>query len=266
MYTNINHTKSYYRDEGNGEPVLLIHGNPDSADMWEDIITNLNSDHRCIAPDLPGFGRSDIDLDVDFNLDWAGQWLASFIDSIDIGEPVHLILHDIGAFYGIPFAILHPEKVKTICISNTLFFSDYRWHFWGRVWRSPILGELTDYLISKWLYKINMRSSSPKLSDEHLDKSYKMLRSNPKTTATILKVYRAMTPNVFTTWEDRYIALTKQKPVMVFWGNKDNYIPMKFGYAERFAQGQKLQHLADAGHWAMIEEPQRFVNAWREFV
>lgn len=266
MHTNIDSIKYYYREEGSGEPVLLIHGNPDSADMWDGVITNLKSDYRCIAPDLPGFGRSDIDLDVDFNLDWAGHWLKSFLQSIDIKEPVHLIVHDIGAFYGLPWAILNPEKVKTICISNTLFFSDYRWHFWGRVWRTPVLGESTDYFISKWLYKINMRSSSPKLSNEHLDRSYKLLRSNPKTQATILKVYRAMTPSVFKPWEDQYFALTKQKPVMVFWGDKDNYIPLKFGYAERFAYGQKVHHLPDAGHWAIVEEPEVFIKVWREFI
>ena len=262
MQITIDDVQYYYKDEGKGPIILLIHGNPDSADLWDDAVSILKSSHRCIVPDLPGFGRSDISTDVTFNMDYAHTWLASFLSAIKINQPVHLIVHDIGAFYGLPWAIVHPEQIKSICVTNTLFFSDYKWHFWGRIWRTPLLGELTDYLITKWLYKINLKGTSPKLTEAYLDKSYKLLRANPKTQPTILKVYRAMSPHVFKDWENRYLELTESKPTMVFWGENDNYIPLKYRYAERFANGQEVNRITDAGHWAVAEEPTLFANTW----
>lgn len=266
MKITIDKTDYYYKDEGKGEIILLIHGNPDSADYWDGLISKLSPTYRCIALDLPGFGRSDIEDDIAFSLDYAQKWLQSFLDTIQISDPVHLIVHDIGAFYGLSWAITTPRKIKSICITNTLFFSDYRWHFWGRVWRTPILGELTAYLNNKWLFKQTLKKSSPKLSDNYLNKSFELNRSNPKTHATVLKIYRAMSPIVFKDWEDRYLTLTEQKPILVIWGDKDPFIPLKFGYAERMANGQTVRRISDAGHWAAAEVPELFASYWQAFI
>jgi haloalkane dehalogenase len=48
----------HLRDEGVGTPTLFLHGNPDSADLWDGVITRLRPHHHCLAPDLPAFGRS----------------------------------------------------------------------------------------------------------------------------------------------------------------------------------------------------------------
>jgi hypothetical protein len=48
----------YLVDRGSGRPVLFLHGVPDTAEIWSDVITRLSTGYRCLAPDLPGFGRS----------------------------------------------------------------------------------------------------------------------------------------------------------------------------------------------------------------
>ena len=138
MTIQINQLNYFYKDEGQGEPILLIHGNPDSADYWDDVVPFLNKKYRCIRPDLPGFGRSDIADDFDFSLHGCQAWFDAFIAALNLEGPFHIIIHDVGAFYAITWAINNPEKVKSICITNTLFFSDYRWHIWGRIWLSLI--------------------------------------------------------------------------------------------------------------------------------
>ena len=265
MTVTIDNIPYYYRDEGEGEVVLLIHGNPDSADYWDGLMRHLVPTFRCIAPDLPGFGRSDIPDQLDFSLDYAHAWLQSFIEAIHLKKTVHLVVHDIGAFFGLSWATIHPQQVKSICVTNTLYFSDYRWHFWGRVWRTPILGELSGYFTSKWLYTTNLKKASPKLTEAFLEKGWDLFSANPKMHATILKVYRAMSPSVFKGWEDRYLELTKTKPTIVIWGDQDPYIPLKFGYAERMANGQTLHRIADAGHWVAAEIPELFALYWLEF-
>jgi pimeloyl-ACP methyl ester carboxylesterase len=52
-------------EEGSGPPILFLHGNPDSADMWRAVIVSLREQFRCLAPDLPGFGRSSAPADFD---------------------------------------------------------------------------------------------------------------------------------------------------------------------------------------------------------
>ena len=262
-YVKINNFSYFYKESGQGDSVVLLHGNPDSADLWDEVVTHLNPHFHCITPDLPGFGRSEVEADVQFSLAYCGKWLADFLAAIKITKPVHLIVHDVGAFYGLPWATTHSDKVKSICITNTLFFSDYKWHLWGRIWRTPILGELATMVTNKWLYKTNLNRASPKLTDAFLEKSFQHI--SPKMMDTVLKLYRAMSPSVFKGWEDKYLALTKTKPVLVIWGDKDPYIPLKFGYAERMANGQMLHRVADAGHWVAAEEPTLFANYWLEF-
>jgi len=74
MTININQLNYFYKESGQGETVLLVHGNPDSADYWDDVVPFLSKKYRCIRPDLPGFGRSDISDDFDFSLHGCQAW------------------------------------------------------------------------------------------------------------------------------------------------------------------------------------------------
>lgn len=263
MKININGINYFYKEVGSGETVVLVHGNPDSADSWDDLMPILSQKYHCIAPDLPGFGRSEIAKNFDFSLEGCQNWFSTFLKAIGITNPIHLIVHDVGAFYGITWAIKHPSQVRSLCITNTLFFSDYKWHPWGRIWRTPILGELSNLFLSKRLYTNGLRKSSPKLSDAYLEKGFSMI--SPKMQKTVLKLYRAMSPSVFKDWEDQYLELTNKKPVLVIWGDNDPYIPLSFGYAERMANGQTVHRLAKAGHWVAAEEPKLFAELWLIF-
>lgn len=265
MTTEINGLNYYYKDKGKGkEIILLLHGNPDSSDMWEGIFPFLEKEYRCIAPDLPGFGRSEIERKPQFSLEKGAHWLNAFISNLLITDPVHIILHDVGAFYGIPWAIKHPELVKSLCISNTLFFSNYSWHFWGRVWRTPILGEIATIFTTKSLFKREMLKGGPGLSNDYLEKAFAKL--TPQMKKTVLNMYRYMDPLIFKGWELAYEKLAGEVPIQVIWGDLDPYIPLRFGYAERFAQSQNLLHVPGAGHWVAAEKPELFAKTWLTFI
>ncbi|MEM6800391.1 MAG: alpha/beta hydrolase [Bacteroidota bacterium] len=264
MYAKIKDLSYYYQDRGKtGETVLLLHGNPDSSDMWEQLLQRIEPTYRCIALDLPGFGRSEIDKKVNFSLEEGAKWMQDFFESLDIKDSVHLILHDVGAFYGLPWAIRNPDNIKSLCVTNTLFFSDYSWHFWGRIWRTPIIGELAILFADKNLYKREMKKGGTGLSEEFLENGYKQMSFRMR--KTVLKMYRAMSPSVFRVWEEDYLKLVEKIPIQVIWGELDPYIPMKFGYAERFAQKGKLLLVPEAGHWIAAEKPDIFAKTWQEF-
>ena len=133
----------YVTEWGAGPPVLLLHGNPDSSIMWEGIAERLAPHYRCIAPDLPGFGHSEVPANFERSLDGLAQFVEQFLNAAAIERPLDLVAHDFGGPFAFAWAVKHPDAVRRMVAINTLFFSDYRWHFWARVWRTPILGELS---------------------------------------------------------------------------------------------------------------------------
>src|SRR5215510_6778132 len=91
-------------DEGQGPVALCSHGNPDNADEYAPLIRLLRGQFRCIAPDLPGYGRRErsypLPGDFDYSVRAQVKFLESFLDQLQIHEPLTLVVHDIGGIMG----------------------------------------------------------------------------------------------------------------------------------------------------------------------
>jgi pimeloyl-ACP methyl ester carboxylesterase len=85
---------------GAGPPVLLLHGNPDSSVMWDDVASRLGARFHCIAPDLPGFGRSEVPDGYTPSLTGMARFVDEFLTAADVPRPLDVIGHDFGG----PFA------------------------------------------------------------------------------------------------------------------------------------------------------------------
>ena len=234
---------------GAGPPVLLFHGNPDSGGMWEGIGGRLAARYRCIAPDLPGFGRSDVPAGYARSLDGMAGFVAQFLAAAGVVGPLDLIAHDFGGPFAFAWAVKHPGDVRRIVAFNTVFHSDYRWHFWAHVWRTPVLGEISMAVMNKPLFARELRRGSSALSQAHIDRTWAQI--TPRMKREVLRLYRASVPENFKTWEDEFQALTKRKPTLVIWGDKDPYVSRRF--AERF-NARRVVHLP-VGHWTPVEAP-----------
>ena len=79
---------------------------------------------------------------TDYTLAGQSRWVNDFLDAMQLSEPVNLVGHDVGGLYACSFAVEHEQRLRRLALMDTSFFSDYKWHFWGRVWRTPVLGEL----------------------------------------------------------------------------------------------------------------------------
>jgi haloalkane dehalogenase len=114
-------------DEGEGEPVLLIHGEPTWSFLWRKVIPPLfEAGHRCIAPDLPGFGRSDNPTDVGwYSYDRHTDAVAELVESLDLSG-LTLVLHDWGGPIGLRFAAEHPDRVARVVVMDTGFFTGHQ--------------------------------------------------------------------------------------------------------------------------------------------
>src|SRR5215472_7057759 len=168
----IQNVNVYLVDEGSGPPILFLHGVPDTAELWSAVIADLSANHRCLAPDLPGFGRSIAPPKFDCSLQNRADFINELVEIIGINIPLNLVVHDHGGPYGLAWAVKNPEKVNRIVIMNTLFQSDYRWHLWARIWRTPLVGELS-MLVMNWpLFYWELRRGSRKLTSEHIRAAY----------------------------------------------------------------------------------------------
>jgi haloalkane dehalogenase len=110
------HAMSYV-DEGSGEPVLLLHGEPTWSFLWRKIIPQLPG--RVVAPDLIGFGLSDKPEDVAwYSYDRHVRSIAHLVETLDLRE-ITLVVHDWGGPIGLRVAVEHPDRVARIAILNT---------------------------------------------------------------------------------------------------------------------------------------------------
>lgn len=251
----------YLIEEGSGKPCLFLHGNPDSADLWKGVIAKLKGQFRCLAPDLPGFGRSIAPANFDCSLDHMALHVDALVQAIGITEPLNLVVHDFGGPFGLAWAVKHPDRVRRIVIMNTTFFSDYRWHTWAKIWRAPVLGEISMLGMNRRLFLREMRRGSRKLTADHIQKTYDLVTWPMK--RMVLRLYRATDPKNFAGWEDRLTELTAKVPALVLWGDRDIYISKRF--AERFG-AQQVVHFPDCGHWVPVEAAEEVSNYLLEFL
>ena len=109
--------KMAYYDEGNGDPIIFIHGNPSSSYLWRNIAPNFFQSNRVIVPDLIGMGDSEkldgID-NKDYSFNGHYNYLNEFLTSISIGNDIHLVIHDWGCGLGLKYARLNSTIIKSI--------------------------------------------------------------------------------------------------------------------------------------------------------
>lgn len=112
--------ESFVLDEGNGEPVVCLHGVPTSAFLYRKVVTELASRGlRGIAFDLPGLGLADRPEDFDYTWTGLGRWTVAAIDALGL-DRYHLVVHDIGGPVGFELAAAQPSRVASLTVLNTI--------------------------------------------------------------------------------------------------------------------------------------------------
>jgi haloalkane dehalogenase len=111
-------------DEGDGPAVVFFHGEPTWSFLWRKVIPPVrDAGYRCIAPDLPGFGRSDKPMDIDwYSYDSHTAAIAALFEDLDIRDAT-IVVHDWGGPVGLRIAVEHPERVSRIVVTDTGLFT-----------------------------------------------------------------------------------------------------------------------------------------------
>ena len=124
FYADVNGFSMHYVDEGNGEPVVMLHGNPTWSFYYRELIKGLSNSYRCIAPDHIGCGLSDRPSisEYGFRLQDRVADFSAFIEALGIKEKLTLVLHDWGGMIGTAFAVRCPERIGRLVVLNTAAF------------------------------------------------------------------------------------------------------------------------------------------------
>lgn len=118
-YLEVLGSKMHYIEEGEGDPILFLHGNPTSNYLWRNIIPYMKDQGRCIAPDLIGMGKSD-KPDLDYGFEDSYKYLEAFIEKLGLTN-ITLVLHDWGSGLGFNYANLHRENIKAIAFMEAMY-------------------------------------------------------------------------------------------------------------------------------------------------
>jgi haloalkane dehalogenase len=114
-------------DEGEGPPVVFFHGEPTWSFLWRKVIPPVReAGFRCLAPDLPGFGRSDKPVDMDwYTYDRHVEAVAPLLEELDLRQAT-FVVHDWGGPVGLRLAVEHPERVARLVILDTGLFTGHQ--------------------------------------------------------------------------------------------------------------------------------------------
>jgi cis-3-alkyl-4-acyloxetan-2-one decarboxylase len=146
-YLDLAGNRLHYLDEGSGEPLVMVHGNPTWSFYYRNLVKAFSDRYRVIAPDHIGCGMSDKPGrdSYPYTLKQRVADLEALLEKLEIGDNITLVVHDWGGMIGMTYATLHPEKIKRLVILNTgAFHLPKTKPFPRSIWfcRTPLLGPL----------------------------------------------------------------------------------------------------------------------------
>ena len=118
-YMDLDLGRMHYVDEGEGKPLVMLHGNPTWSFVYRKLIKGLSDEYRCIAPDFFGFGLSDKPRHWSYRVRDHAAVVERFIDELDLSD-VTLFVQDWGGPTGVHYATEHPENVDSFVVMNTV--------------------------------------------------------------------------------------------------------------------------------------------------
>jgi haloalkane dehalogenase len=158
QYLEVNGSRIHYVDEGAGDPILFLHGNPTSSYLWRNIIPHLRSLGRCIIPDLIGMGKSDKPV-IDYRFVDQVSYCEGFIKKMGLRN-ITFVVHDWGSALGFHYAMGHEENVKGIAFMEALvktatwddFPKEFKIGF--KLFRTPLVGWFMIVVLNIFVKKI----------------------------------------------------------------------------------------------------------------
>jgi cation diffusion facilitator CzcD-associated flavoprotein CzcO/pimeloyl-ACP methyl ester carboxylesterase len=255
-----------YRDEGEGTPVVLVHGIGRSLEDWiEQHELLADQGYRVVSVDLAGYGES-APLEETYSLPALARFLKGFLDAAGITEPAHLVGNSLGGAVAMQLAVQSPERVRSLVLANSAGF--------GREVALPVrlmsvrpLGQL---MLSKpspasaRRLELSLFNDPALVTDERVNLGFR-LASRPHGSRVFLDTAAALGTIRGTREEWRKELMEDlavlRVPTLVLWGEQDKIFP----FAHLAAVAALLPHarthaFRDTGHMPQIERAEEFAD------
>lgn len=246
-----------YHDIGKGAPVLLIHGSGPGVSAWANWrlpLATLGQQFRCLAPDMAGFGYSQVPAGYEFTRQaWLDQ-LVAFMDALGI-EKAHVIGNSFGGSMALALAIAHPERVGRMVLMGSV----------------GVPFDLTDGLDAVWGYTPSLENMEAIMRIFAYDQSLVgddlvRMRFEASNRAGVQEAYAAMFPAPRQRWVEAMshaeadVRAIGHRVLMVH-GRDDEVIPLETSLTlNRWIDDSQLHIFGRCGHWTQIEHGAAFAR------
>ncbi|MEK9629065.1 MAG: alpha/beta fold hydrolase [Nitrospinota bacterium] len=263
----------HYLDEGQGEPLLMLHGNPTWSFYYRNLIKEFKKTHRCVVPDHMGMGKSDKPQNYSYTLAKHIDNLEALVDKLELND-ITLVLHDWGGAIGMGFAVRQPQKIKRLVIFNTAAFLSDKIPIRLQLCRVPGIGDLAIRGLNAFaLAAVSMACKNKERMTQKVREGYLAPYNNYTNRIANLRFVQdiPMTPDapsysVVKNIEDN-LSQFASLPVMIAWGAKDFVFNRHFfkKWQEIFPEAQ-LHWIPDAGHYVLEDAHERIIPWMQEFL
>jgi pimeloyl-ACP methyl ester carboxylesterase len=259
-----------YRDEGQGKPVVFVHGYLVDSRLWDGVVDSLSDRCRCLAPDWP-IGSQPMAMKPDADLSPYGiaATIASFLEKLDL-EDVTIVGNDSGGAMSQVLATRHPERIGRLVLTNCDTHENFPpGPFKALVALAKIPGAMSALgatfrvgPLARGAFKpFARRPIPPELVRSWMEPGL----NDPGVKRDLKKVTVGM--NKRYTLEAAEKLRTRDLPILLAWAPKDRVFPLKF--AERLAgevPNAKIVEIPDAGSFVPFDQPQRVADEIAAFV
>ena len=257
-YVEIDGLRMHYLEEGRGDPLLLLHGEPTWSFLYRKMIPALRGRFRCVAPDYIGFGRSDKWTDVGaYSFARHAAYLERFAEALDLRR-ITLVVQDWGGPLGLHYAVRHHDRVARLVILNTGLLSG------EAVTLSPGLVKWREYALRTPDLPIGQIIRRAVLDRSSLSDAVVAAYDAPFPTAESKAGARAFpaliptrpdAPGGAEMRETRAALASWDKPALVCFSDSDPVFPPAVGHAlAALIPGSRFSLVSGAGHFLQEEK------------
>lgn len=250
-----------YLDEGEGFPVVMVHGNPTWSFFYRNVVQKLRGSFRCIAPDHIGCGLSDRPGDgYSYSLEQRIADLGELIDGLGL-ERFDLVVHDWGGVIGLGAALQRFEKLRRVTILNTAAFVDSRIPKRIALCRAPVLGKLLVQGLNGFAGPAAKMSVAKRPLPPEVKRGFLLPYGNWSDRRAVYEFVKDIPMHVshrsfkaLIEVENELLKL-RQRDVTILWGGKDFCFSDHFMERwKRFLPKATVFHYPEAGHYILEDE------------
>jgi haloalkane dehalogenase len=266
----------HYVDEGNGPPIVLVHGNPTWSFLWRKVISHFQDSFRLIAMDHLGMGLSSRPDPLSYNYRLADRILdlGYFLGNLEINYPVRLIAHDWGGPIALSWAMENPHKVHSLVLLNTgtRLPIGYRLPFSLKAFRT--CNALGGFMIktlglfnSGFLAKGSLRPLGQKAREGYFAPYWtKALRIGVAGFVQDIPLDDKHPSRFTLNAIDKGLASLAKMPIFLVWGLSDFvFSPPFLYYCKKRLPAARVLALDNSGHLALEDEPKKILKGLEDF-